>query len=277
MLCTSSPLASPAGSEISVGAPSPPPEHHHHGDDYFKPLKRLKGISSSRGRSSSPLSRSSLEGVKSFSIADILGHEDQLNNIQNPNHLLHHHHHHHHQTTKIVRPWDHLRGPVPVRPFLPPALLHYEHRLALDYQRQLHEHLNAQAQLLRHMNMSMDIIPSESGSDRSSSAASDCCSPEINSRLSDQHSGTAGGGGRQSSPHSSSSTQQSSSHPKTKPNGTPLDALFQMTNKSFEEAQGENGTGNFYIIYYQLFSQRDLNTFRVSRNHEVHLKTRNEI
>lgn len=223
MLMTNSPLPSPAGSEISVGAPSPPPEHHHPGDDYFKPLKRLKGISS-RGRSTSPLSRSSLEGVKSFSIADILGHEEPMHNLQNQGH----------QGTKIVRPWDHLRGPVPVRPFLPPALLHYEHRLALDYQRQLHEHLNAQAQLLRHMNMSMDIIPSESGSDRSSSAASDCCSPEINSRLSDHHNN-----GRQPSPHGSNGATQ-----KTKPNGTPLDALFQMTNKSFEEAQGENGTGN---------------------------------
>lgn len=229
MLCTSPPPASPAGSEISVGAPSPPPDHHHV-DDYFRPLKKLKGISSSdsRERSATPPSRSSLEGVKSFSIADILGHEESQQSAQHPNH------HHHHQLTKIVRPWDHLRGPVPVRPFLPPALLHYEHRLALDYQRQLQEHLNAQAQLLRHMNMNMDIIPSESGSERSSSAASDCCSPEIGSRLSDHHHG------QQSSPHGSSTPA------KTKPNGTPLDALFQMTNKSFDEAQSENGKSVFY-------------------------------
>lgn len=221
MLCTSPPPASPTGSEISVGAPSPPPAHRP-GDDYFRPLKRLKGISpESRERSSSPPSRSSLEGVKSFSIADILGHEEPLQNMQN---------HPNHSQTKIVRPWDHLRGPVPVRPFLPPALLHYEHRLALDYQRQLQEHLNAQAQLLRHMNMSMDIIPSESGSERSSSAASDCCSPEIGSRLSDHHHG------QQASPHGGNSSAQ-----KTKPNGTPLDALFQMTNKPFDETQGESG------------------------------------
>lgn len=61
MLCTknSSPPLSPAGSEISVGAPSPPPiqklqqqqsevlphnERRRMGDDYFRPLKRLKGI-----------------------------------------------------------------------------------------------------------------------------------------------------------------------------------------------------------------------------------------
>ncbi|KAG4068011.1 hypothetical protein HA402_010697 [Bradysia odoriphaga] len=231
MLCASSPPASPAPSEISVGAPSPPPEHQ--GDDYFRPLKRLKGISSS-DRSSSPPSRSSLEGVKSFSIADILGHEEPMNNLQNQNHL-------HHQT-KIVRPWDHLRGPVPVpvRPFVPPALLHYEHRLALDYQRQIQEHLNAQAQLLRHMNMSMDIIPSESGSDRSSSAASDCCSPDIGGRLSDHH-------------HSQQSSPQSGSAKSVQPNGTPLDALFQMTNKSFDEANGENGSDQSHL---NLFASR---------------------
>lgn len=59
-MCTknSSPPPSPAGSEISVGAPSPPPiqklqqqsevlpqnERRRMGDDYFRPLKRLKGI-----------------------------------------------------------------------------------------------------------------------------------------------------------------------------------------------------------------------------------------
>lgn len=228
MLCTSPIPGSPGGSEISVGAPTPPPQEKGHGEDYFKPLKRLKmaEVQPVRERSSSP-SRSSLEGVKSFSIADILGHEPQSNNQENALH----------QTTKIVRPWDHLRGPVPVRPFLPPALLHYEHRLALDYQRQLQEHLTAQAQLLRHM--SMEIIPSESGSDRSSSAASDCCSPEITNR-SEHHNHR-----QQQSPHSSSHGQ------KTKPNGTPLDALFQMTNKSFDETQGEHSSGN--ILYFDFF------------------------
>lgn len=134
--------------------------------------------------------------------------------------------------SKIVRPWDQFRGSVhAVRPFLPPALLHYEHRLALDYHRHL-EHLNAQAQLLRHMNMNMSLeIKSESGSDRSSSAASDCCSPEIGSgsRLSDHHMH-----------HSSSQQSQQSHHSQkmTKPSDTPLDALFQMTNKNFDESQG---------------------------------------
>lgn len=280
MLCTSPPPppASPAGSEISVGAPSPPPSHQRQspiepqasmqyerrrgasggigGDDYFRPLKRLRGITNaSRERSTSPPpppSRSSIEGVKSFSIADILGHDvtssgnnnnnsHTTTNSSSPSTL------HHQLNGKIVRPWDHLRGPVQaVRPFLPPALLHYEHRLAIDYHRHL-EHLNAQAQLLRHMNMTMDM-KSESGSDRSSSAASDCCSPEIGSsgsRLSEHHMHHSSGQ-QQSSPaqhHHSGGNGQ-----KTKPNGTPLDALFQMTNKSFDESQGDNDTGIFDVV-----------------------------
>lgn len=260
MLCTSPPPASPVGSEISVGAPSPPPPEHRPGEDYFRPLKKLKmaeagPVPSSRERSVSPPppQRSSIEGVKSFSIADILGHEPQQSSLLIP-HLNNHHHHHHHghqnqlsQSAKIVRPWDHLRGPVPVRPFLPPALLHYEHRLALDYQRQLQEHLTAQAQLLRHM--SMEIIPSESGSERSSSAASDCCSPEI------------GGGSRSTGDHHRQQQSPSSSQgQKTKPNGTPLDALFQMTNKSFDESQGEDSSGN--LLYFD-FSRENIQTSSV--------------
>lgn len=281
MLCTSPPPppASPAGSEISVGAPSPPPSHQRQspiephtpiqlqnerrrggigGDDYFRPLKRLRGITNaSRERSTSPPpplpppTRSSIEGVKSFSIADILGHDatggtnnNSLTTTNGSPSTLHHQ-----LNGKIVRPWDHLRGPVQaVRPFLPPALLHYEHRLAIDYHRHL-EHLNAQAQLLRHMNMTMDM-KSESGSERSSSAASDCCSPEIGSsgsRLSEHHMHHSSGQHQQSSPaqhHHSSGNGQ-----KTKPNGTPLDALFQMTNKSFDESQGDNDTGIFDVVW----------------------------
>lgn len=110
MLCAtnSSSPPSPAGSEISVGAPSPPPpkahQQHHpendrrrNGDDYFRPLKRLKGISNAHERSVTPppapapipappaQQRSSLDGVKSFSIADILGHETNSNNNNNTN------------------------------------------------------------------------------------------------------------------------------------------------------------------------------------------------
>lgn len=131
---------------------------------------------------------------------------------------------------------------MPVRPFLPPALLHYEHRLALDYQRQIHEHLNAQAQLLRHM--SMDIIPSESGSERSSSAASDCCSPEIlNRSSSDGHQRSEQGNNSGSAGVSAGGGSKSGSNKSV--NGTPLDALFQMTSKTFDEQQNESSSGKF--------------------------------
>lgn len=281
MLCTSPPPppASPAGSEISVGAPSPPPSHQRQspidpqapiplqnerrrgpgggiGDDYFRPLKRLRGITNaSRERSTSPPPpRPSIEGVKSFSIADILGHEAAGggNNNNNNSHTttnsaaspLHHQ-----LNGKIVRPWLNLHGQVQaVRPFLPPALLHYEHRLAIDYHRHL-EHLNAQAQLLRHMNMTMDM-KSESGSERSSSAASDCCSPEIGSsgsRLSEHHMHHSSGQ-QQSSPAQHHHSSGNGNGQKTKPNGTPLDALFQMTNKSFDESQGDNDTGILDVV-----------------------------
>lgn len=300
MLCTSPPPASPAGSEISVGAPSPPPPNARPlnmemtslrksnasggGEEYFQPLKRLRMAPVSREASPSPppashqqsspptsqapapSHRSSIDGIKSFSIVDILGRESptppppssKLNLVNSPPNgfhlhpylhhpalahsfeLQHHHHNQSHPSSKIVRPWDHLRGPVPVRPFLPPALLHYEHRLALDYQRQIHEHLNAQAQLLRHM--SMDIIPSESGSERSSSAASDCCSPEILNRSSvDGHQRSEQGNSGSSSSAAAAAAAGSKSGKSA--NGTPLDALFQMTSKTFDEQQNESSSG----------------------------------
>ncbi|XP_017105141.2 homeobox protein HMX3 [Drosophila bipectinata] len=279
-------------------------------EDYFQPLKRLRMSSSSsepRDHTPSPPApaavpenptagqtntKSAIEGVKSFSIADILGHSEKqreesvspppASNLLAPPAsrpapsaggllqprtepldvhpaaaaamLL--------PGGQIVRPWDHLLGPaMPVRPFIPSALLHYEQRLALDYHRQLQEHFNAQAQLLRHMGM--DIIPSESGSDRSSSAASDCCSPEIArdsaaaaaaasaasaSRHSPQSSAQPGGSVTAASPSqsgagtagSAAGANNAAAVAKAKANGTPLDALFQMTTKDFDESQDKS-------------------------------------
>ncbi|XP_037817526.1 homeobox protein Hox-D9b [Lucilia sericata] len=259
-------------------------------EEYFQPLKRLRmsaDAESLKERSPSPVqqqnsnsntgnTKSNLEGVKSFSIADILGHEKRDSSSVSPPPSAT-------QRTStgllqprtepldivtgahpaamllpgsahVVRPWDHLLGPMPVRPFIPSALLHYEQRLALDYHRQLQEHFNAQAQLLRHMN-GMDIIPSESGSERSSSAASDCCSPEINRSSGDLHtrhspqssqersqhnSSNGGASGANGSSNGGNGAAASTSGGKTKPNGTPLDALFQMTTKDFDEEQDKS-------------------------------------
>jgi hypothetical protein len=238
VMCSRSRDASPVGSEISVGSPSPPPSER---GDYFQPLKRLRmgdednnNCSSDASRIKSPVaviksppsSTTSVEGVKSFSIADILGRDSSkssspattaatiVSQLQQ--------HHQQQQVARIVRPWDHLQHPISIRPLLPPALLHYEQRLAMEYHQQLQEHFHAQAQLLRHMNI--DIIPSESGSDRSSSVASgDCCSPDI-------------GRSSENSGRSQKQQQQNSNNANKSPNGTPLDALFQLSNKNFDEA-----------------------------------------
>lgn len=242
MLCTSTPPESP-GSEISVGSPSPLPsesnecntENETHNEDYFRPLKRLKMVPSkddvppetqSQMGCAMKASKSTIEGVKSFSIADILGRGESEKNSASQHHPDTQENIH--TQTRIVRPWDHLQHPISVRPFLPPALLHYEQRLAMDYHQQLQEHFRAQAQLLRHMNL--EIIPSESGSERSSSVASECCSPELG-RNSDS---------QQQNSHNNTINSNSSSKTKS-PNGTPLDALFQMTSKTFDETQTDGG------------------------------------
>ncbi|XP_020716329.1 homeobox protein HMX3 isoform X2 [Ceratitis capitata] len=141
--------------------------------------------------------------------------------------------------------WQAIRGaaaatavPMPLRPFLPPALLHYEQRLAWDYQRQLQEHFQAQAQLLRQMSMDPSIIPSEDGSERShsTSTGSECGSPDLGGEPNkdgqsndktctkewsenDRKNGEANDGGK---------AQKSTGD-------TPLDALFQLSTKNFDD------------------------------------------
>jgi homeobox protein LBX len=249
--------ASPVGSEISVGSPSPPPspcDMSKPSDDYFQPLKRLKRIDSEDNNNHSDASRtnsstkSTMEGVKSFSIADILGRDS--NKSSSPRDTINSLAHTLHQQSRIVRPWDHLQHPISIRPLLPPALLHYEQRLAMDYHQQLQEHFRAQAQLLRHMNL--EIIPSESGSERSSSVASDCCSPDI---------------GR-SSENSAKSQAQQKQQPNKSPNGTPLDALFQLSNKNFDEQQeNENLSADLFSNRPQPKKKRKSRT--AFTNHQI--------
>lgn len=134
-----------------------------------------------------------------------------------------------------------------LHPFLSPALLHsYEQRLAWDYQRQLQEHFHAQAQaahLLRHMshlNPAL-IIASEDGgsserSQRSSSSSSssgsiDCCSPGQAEKP------PAPEGDRERVHKKAEEAPAPEGGPP--PGDTPLDALFQLSTKNFDEEQGE--------------------------------------
>ncbi|XP_075153481.1 ladybird late isoform X2 [Haematobia irritans] len=139
-------------------------------------------------------------------------------------------------------------------PFIPPALLQYEQRLAWDYHRQLQEHFNAQAQLLRQMSMDPNIIPSEDGSERggsrdSSLAGSQCCSPEVNVASDDEvgeEDELIERCGRKSQSSSQEHLSTNGTEESTKSMGTksskassdtPLDALFQLSTKNFDEDQ----------------------------------------
>ncbi|KAL9900382.1 ladybird late isoform 3-T3 [Glossina fuscipes fuscipes] len=286
---------SPAISEISVGSPSPPP----------LPLPSLHPLHMKRLRPSgsavinSPTSahgnfparrKSTIERVKSFSIADILGKKEEhpetsssksisrslspalvsrsdipqatflpvqliaerlqppsgsspLAMLDLPG-----------VNKAVPTPWDHTilpnnhpnaHSPLALHPFLSPALLHYEQRLAWDYQRQLQEHFQAQAQLLRQMSMDPNIIPSEDGSERSrsSSPASHSCSPEVNV-AGDENDDADSVNHKESfdkSEKCDNTVKDSDAKKRNKnsntPNDTPLDALFQLSTKNFDEDQ----------------------------------------
>ncbi|KAH8317140.1 hypothetical protein KR074_001983 [Drosophila pseudoananassae] len=234
---------SPANSEISVGSPSPPPMK-------VLNMKRLRLL-----RSPNPLEnsrqKSSPVRVKSFSIADILG----RGNDKEP-------------SERKVEPPPSAIAPAPtppgapapaplmliherlqppgmvscapptaagMHPFLSPALLHsYEQRLAWDYQRQLQEHFQAQAHLLRHMSLNPAIITSEDGSSErseqrsSSNGSTDCCSP-----------GHGDNQVSQESPDKVSKKVEEGKATKGWAAGadTPLDALFQLSTKNFDAEQ----------------------------------------
>lgn len=228
-------IGSPMGSDISVGSPSPPLQHN----------SSLQA--STRKRKSSETDQLKTISNKGFSIADILGSEKReekekgaststtssaihiqipaainLANLQPP-------------PMKLMRPWDHL---LPVQSFIPATtLLPYEYRLALDYQRQLQEHLNIQAQLFRHIgsisnnnnhkepssttnSVIKPLVTSDSGSERSSSVASDCNILDV----------------------SNSSNEEKREEVKLKQKkdaAGPLDALLQLSQKDFDDKNGE--------------------------------------
>lgn len=210
--------------EISVGCPSPAltsPKHYNRyddpnteinqrygeSDDYFKPLKRLKMVNPDKSPQYEPepepeqpeRSSSSENGVKSFSIIDILNHR--------PARSLH--------TPRIVRPWD----------------IEAESEAQQSLER-FHRQLKAQQLALLRPEFASAFnstisYTSETGSDRSSSVTSDCCSPDI------------------------VPTTSRSRHPgqqKGPPGSTPLDALFQMTSKTFDSTNGESSTGIVKIL-----------------------------
>lgn len=212
---TDSPASSPTSSEISVGSPSPPITQEE--ESCFSPLKKVRMCKASvKPSSPSSIANNDTEKTTGFRIADILGHTEKSNRNNNKKES--------HLVSRIVRPWDHFHETNSLKNILPTSFLTQDHRISLEYHHQLQIHLRAQAQFLRHLNF--DVVASESGSDRSSSTASDCCSPEINNRLTDIS-------------QVQSKSINSSHH--ISGTATPLDALFKMTNKSFDDSQKESG------------------------------------
>lgn len=193
--------------EISVGCPSPAARYDSNpkdcrsehcrcresdAEDYFKPLKRLKMVPERRTSPTVEVEERS-DGVKSFSIVDILNHRPSKP-----------------QTNRIVRPWD-----------IDPDV---EAQQRLE---SFHRHLKVQQLALFRPDFASfnASYTSETGSDRSSSVASDCCSPDI-----------------------APSTQRQRQQGK-QPGATPLDALFQMTSKTFDSSAGETSAGRNIITY----------------------------
>ncbi|XP_044753230.1 homeobox protein Nkx-2.5-like isoform X2 [Coccinella septempunctata] len=205
--------------EISVGCPSPVNNSSSHFqesenddqnsqecrcpeaevEDYFKPLKKLKMAEPDRQISPTmEVDEHSNSGVKSFSIMDILNHKPAKT-----------------APTRIVRPWDIDTD--------------------MDAQQRLesfHRQLTVQKlALLRPEFANFNAsYTSETASDRSSSVASDCCSPDI-----------------------VSPTVQRPRPQGKQPGATPLDALFQMTSKTFDSSQGESSADGQNL---NLFSNR---------------------
>ncbi|KAL3268059.1 hypothetical protein HHI36_007188 [Cryptolaemus montrouzieri] len=211
--------------EISVGCPSPVNNSSHFNEsrsrdpspeyqindcrcpeseveDYFKPLKKLKMAEPDRQISPTmDVDEHSNSGVKSFSIMDILNHKPSKT-----------------QPTRIVRPWD-----------IDPEM-DTQQRLE-----SLHRQLTVQKLALLRPDFAAfnASYASETASDRSSSVASDCCSPDI----------------------VSPSAQRQRPQGK-QPGATPLDALFQMTSKTFDSSQGESSAGYSYKNHNHITKDR---------------------
>jgi hypothetical protein len=275
--------------DISVGCPSPVPSGHQQvdtssssssscfssarttvaeqdthseetldDDDYFKPLKKLKmmqinkvavalttnhkqsptNVTVASLQASRPISNNQSTGVKSFSILDILNHRPRTNTndraVSEPN------------SARIVRPWD------------------------------LNTSNGVSSPPLHHRPKSADIcyasetLSSTCSSGRSSTAgsiASDCCtSPDIinctitsspttsaqvrhHAAIVSQHHRHFSTAQRSVSSGKGSSASGSG---KTS-NTSPLDALFQMTSKTFEELNGEAVSGKCECFQFQLY------------------------
>ena len=205
-------------------------------DDYFKPLKRLKMVPIQQSDDEDDRERETNErGVKSFSILDILSHRPKA---------------------KIVRPWDTAES----------NLNHHRHH----HQSHHHHHHTAHSgpRDLSLMGMSLASIsgsisepPLSSSSSSGRSSVSDSGSPDPlvhhhhhHSIHHGMHPGLHHPAMQQQFKRKASQqhTSQSGQNGKRQPGqGSPLDALFQMTSKTFDAGEHSQGWfGTLLLIFF---------------------------
>jgi len=232
-------------------------------EDYFKPLKKLQMVDKAsevrrRRRTPSPTTPTeeapsaaepagaaapsgAQPGVKSFSIMDILNHRPATPAAPLPlplrrmdtaaafmlhNPMLA-------AASRIVRPWD--LGAAMLEPALMMERLHQQNQSLRRLQQQ-HQAAAAAAAAVAAAQHQLQVSRPQSAdlssacSSGRSSTASDCCSPSPDLRRSQQRGQGAGG---TASGQASAKGNDSS----------PLDALFQMTSKTFEGLNGEQSAG----------------------------------
>ncbi|XP_012261269.2 lateral signaling target protein 2 homolog [Athalia rosae] len=195
-------------------------------DDYFKPLKKLKMVQIQQSDEEDERERDASErGVKSFSILDILSHRPKAKIVRpwdtvesNHSHLNHHHHHHHHHHS---RPRD----------------------------------LSLVGMSLASMSGSMSEPPLSSSSSSGRSSVSDSGSPDpLTHHHHALHHGMHPGlhhhmqqfKRKMPQQHNSQGGQNSKRSPGQ---GSPLDALFQMTSKTFDAGEHSQEQANHLNLF----------------------------
>ncbi|KAL7301877.1 hypothetical protein TKK_0005480 [Trichogramma kaykai] len=224
-------------------------------DDYFKPLKRLKMVQvaqsedeeESRERESSASER----GVKSFSIIDILSHRPKA---------------------KIVRPWDteeqnhrHENS----HPSNHPHGLHQHHSVTAHFGHGGPRDLSIMGMSLASMSGSISEPPLSSSSSSGRSSVSDSGSPDplVHHHHHHHHQHHSLHSGmhhssmqQQQQQHHHHQLKRKSSHQhgsQSGPNGKrtpsqgggPLDALFQMTSKTFDAGEHSQEQANHLHLF----------------------------
>ncbi|KYQ48926.1 Transcription factor LBX1 [Trachymyrmex zeteki] len=224
-------------------------------DDYFKPLKRLKMVQIQHSDEEDERERESNDrGVKSFSILDILSHRPKA---------------------KIVRPWDTTDSGLGhqhhQRHHLQQHHHHHQHHLHHHHHSSHSSHatgprdLSLMGMSLASMSGSISEPPLSSSSSSGRSSVSDSGSPDPLAHHHHHHAALHHAGIHPGLHHPAlqqpqqqqlkrKMPQQHGSHAgqngkRTTGQGSPLDALFQMTSKTFDAGEHSQEQANHLNLF----------------------------